>query len=68
MGRNQKDVGLLKSKLKDLLEYNPLYVNGFSIQAQFQWGLSAYPEEGKELFNLINLSRNRQAQKKKAMA
>ena len=68
MGRNQKDVGLLKSKLKDLLEYNPLYVNGVSIQAQFQWGLSAYPEEGKELFDLINLSRNRLAQKKKAMA
>ena len=68
MGCNQKDVGLLKSKLKHLLEYNPLYVNGFSIQAQFQWGLSAYPEEGKELFNLINLSRNRLAQKKKAMA
>jgi GGDEF domain-containing protein len=68
MGRNQKDVGLLKSKLKDLLEYNPLYVNGFSMQAQFLWGLSAYPEEGKELFNLINLSRNRLTQKKKAMA
>ena len=68
MRRKQKDVGLLKSKLKHLLEYNPLYVNGVSIQAQFQWGLSAYPEEGKELFNLINLSRNRLAQKKKAMA
>ena len=61
---NQK----ILTKLKHLLEYNPLYVNGFSIQAQFQWGLSAYPEEGKELFNLINLSRNRLAQKKKAMA
>lgn len=68
MNRSQKDVGLLKSKLKHLLEYNPLYVNGVSIQAQFQWGLSTYPEEGKELFNLINLSRNRLSQKKKAMA
>jgi diguanylate cyclase (GGDEF)-like protein len=68
MDRNQKDVELLKSKLKDLLEYNPLYVNDVSIQAQFQWGLSTYPEEGKKLFNLITLSRNRLAQRKKAMA
>ncbi|MBC8288568.1 MAG: GAF domain-containing protein [Nitrospinae bacterium] len=68
MDRSQKDVELLTSKLKHLLEYNPLYVKGVSIQAQFQWGLSAYPEEGKELFNLINLSRNRLTQKKKAMA
>lgn len=68
MNRSQQDVGLLKSKLKHLLEYNPLYVNGVSIQAQFQWGLSTYPEEGKGLFNLINLSRNRLTQKKKAMA
>lgn len=68
MDRSQKDVGLLKSKLKHLLEHNPLYVNGVSMQAQFQWGLSAYPEEGKDLFNLINLSRNRLASKTKAMA
>ena len=68
MDRSQKDVGLLKSKLKRLLEYNPLYVNGDPIKAQTQWGLSAYPDEGKELFSLINLSRNRLTQKTKAMA
>jgi diguanylate cyclase (GGDEF)-like protein len=65
---SQKDVGLLKSKLEHLLKYNPLYVNGVSIQAQFEWGLSTYPQEGKELFNLINLSRNRLTKRKKAMA
>ena len=68
MDRNQKDVGLLKSKLKRLLEYNPLYVNGDSMKAQTQWGLSAYPDEGKELFSLINLARNRLTQTMKAMA
>lgn len=68
MSRKEKDVALLKSKLKHLLEYNPLYVNGVSIKAQTQWGLSVYPEEGKELFSLINLSRNRLTEKTKAMA
>ena len=65
---SQKDVALLKSKLEHLLKYNPLYVNGVSIHTEFQWGLSAYPEEGKELFDLINLSRNRMTKRKKAMA
>jgi diguanylate cyclase (GGDEF)-like protein len=68
MERSQKDVELLQSKLKHLLDHNPLYVNGVSIQAKFQWGLSAYPEEGKELFSLINLSRNRLTQKTRALA
>jgi diguanylate cyclase (GGDEF)-like protein len=68
MGRSQKEAELLKSKLKHLFELNPLYVNGVSMQAQFQWGISTYPEEGKELFNLINLSRNRLTQKTKVMA
>jgi diguanylate cyclase (GGDEF)-like protein len=68
MDRSQKDAGLLKSKLKNLLEHNPLYFNGVSMQAQFKWGLSIYPEEGKELFNLINLSRNRLTQTTKAVA
>jgi diguanylate cyclase (GGDEF)-like protein len=68
MQRSEKDADLLKSKLKKLLACNPLYVNGVSMQAEFQWGLSTYPEEGKELFHLINLSRNRLSQKAKAMA
>ncbi len=68
MDRKGKDVGIIKSKLKHLFEYNPLYIDGVSIQADYQWGLSTYPEEGKELFNLINLSRNRLASKTKAMA
>ena len=68
MDRKEEDMGVSKSKLKHLFENNPLYVDEVSIQAEFQWGLSVYPVEGKELFNLINLSRNRLAPKTKAMA
>ncbi len=67
MDRSQKDAGLLRSKLKRLLEYNPLYVNGDSMKARTLWGLSAYPEEGKELFSFINLSRNRPTRKTTAI-
>jgi diguanylate cyclase (GGDEF)-like protein len=59
MDRKKKDVEQLQAKLKHLLEHNPLYVNGVYLEAQTQWGLSAYPGDGKELFQLINLSRNR---------
>ncbi len=68
MDQKKKDVEHLQSKLKHLLEHNPLYVNGVYIEAQTQWGLSAYPAEGKELFQLINLSRNRLSPKTRVMA
>ena len=68
MERNQKDVEHLKSKLRHLLEHNPLNVNGVSMEAQTQWGLSTYPNDGRELFSLINQSRIRLTQKTKAMA
>ena len=58
----------LISKLKHLLEHNPLNINGASMEAQTQWGLSVYPRDGKELFSLINQSRIRLAQKTKVMA
>ena len=63
MDRSRKDVEHLTSKLKHLLERNPLNVNGSPIEAQTQWGLSSYPREGRELFNLINLSRKSLTQK-----
>ena len=68
MNRGQKDVENLISKLKHLLEYNPLNINGASMEAQTQWGLSVYPRDGKELFSLINQSRIQLAQKTKVMA
>ncbi len=68
MNRGQKDVENLISKLKHLLEHNPLNINGASMEAQTQWGLSVYPRDGKELFSLINQSRIRLAQKTKVMA
>ena len=59
MNRKQKEVDQLQTKLKQLFEYNPLHVNGIAIQANIQWGLSVYPDDAKDLFKLISLSRNR---------
>ena len=68
IGRAQKDANSLRSKLQHLLERNPLKVSGVAMQVQTQWGLSKYPEEGRELFSLINKSRNRLIQNTKVMA
>ena len=68
MNRKQKEVDQLQTKLKQLFEYNPLHVNGIAIQANIQWGLSVYPDDAKELFKLISLSRNRLSKKIKEMA
>ena len=68
MNRKQKEVDQLQTKLKQLFEYNPLHVNGVAMQASIQWGLSVYPDDAKELFKLISLSRNRLSQKIKEMA
>ena len=68
MNRKQKEVDQLQTKLKQLFEYNPLHVNGVAMQASIKWGLSVYPDDAKELFKLISLSRNRLSQKIKEMA
>ena len=68
MNRKQKEVDQLQIKLKQLFEYNPLHVNGVAMQARIQWGLSVYPDDAKELFELISLSRNRLSPKIKEMA
>ncbi|MBT5028828.1 MAG: diguanylate cyclase [Nitrospina sp.] len=68
MNRKQKEVEQLQIKLKQLFEYNPLHVNGVAMQASIQWGQSVYPDDAKELFELISLSRNRLSQKIKEMA
>jgi len=68
MNRKQKEVDQLQIKLKQLFEYNPLHVNGVAMQASIQWGLSVYPDDAKELFKLISLSRNRLSPKIKEMA
>ena len=68
MNRKQKEVDQLQTKLKQLFEYNPLHVNGIAMQANIQWGLSVYPDDAKELFKLISLSRNRLSSKIKEMA
>ena len=68
MNRKQKEVDQLQTKLKQLFEYNPLHVNGVAMQASIKWGLSVYPDDAKELFKLISLSRNRLSLKIKEMA
>ncbi len=68
MNRKQKEVDQIQTKLKQLFEFNPLHVNGVAMQARMQWGLSIYPDDAKELFELISLSRNRLSPKIKEMA
>lgn len=68
MNRKQKEVRQLESKLKQIFEYNPLHVNGTAMQATMQWGLAVYPDDAKDLFSLISLSRNRLSPKIKEMA
>jgi diguanylate cyclase (GGDEF)-like protein len=68
MNRKQKEVDQLQTKLKQLFEYNPLHVNEVAMQASIQWGLSVYPDDAKELFKLISLSRSRLSKKIKEMA
>ncbi len=68
MNKKQNEVNQLEAKLKQLFEYNPLHVNGTAIQASMQWGLSAYPDDARDLFKLINVSRNRLSPKIKEMA
>ena len=63
MNKQQKEVKQLESKLKQIFEYNPLHVNGKVMQSSIQWGLSVYPNEAKDLFSLISLSRNRLSSK-----
>ena len=68
MNRKQKEVDQLQTKLKQLFEYNPTHVNGVTMQASIQWGISVYPDDANELFKLISLSRNRLSSKIKEMA
>ncbi len=63
MSKKQKEVKQLESKLKQIFEYNPLHVNGTAMQVNMEWGLSVYPDEAKDLFSLISLSRNRLSSK-----
>ena len=68
--QNSRFLGFYKKneERKHLLEHKPLNINGASMEGQTQWGLSVYPRDGRELFNLINQSRIRLTQKTKVMA
>ena len=63
MSKKQKEVKQLESKLKQIFDYNPLHVNGTAMQVNMEWGQSVYPNEAKDLFSLISLSRNRLSSK-----
>ena len=65
MNKKEKEVKQLESNLKQIFRYNPLHVNGTAMQVNMEWGLSVYPNEAKDLFSLISLSRNRISSKTK---
>lgn len=60
--RNREEVDSIESRLKNLFNDKSLSVNGVSVQVTTAWGLSAYPEEGEDLHDLIGLSWARTAQ------
>lgn len=60
--RNREEVTAIESRLIDLFNDNPLSVNEVSVQLQTAWGLSSYPDESKDLHELIGLSSARTAQ------
>ncbi len=60
--RNREEVDSIESRLRNLFNDKSLSVNGVSVQVTTAWGLSAYPEEGEDLHDLIGLSWARTAQ------
>ena len=68
MNKKHKEVKQLETKLKQIFDFNPLHVNGSEMQANLQWGISVYPDDAKDLFKLINLSRNRLSPRVKELA
>jgi diguanylate cyclase (GGDEF)-like protein len=63
--RNRADVESLESHLRDIFDNKPLSVNGTSLRVQTEWGLASYPDEGKNLIDLISLSWARTSQQLK---
>ncbi len=63
--RNREEVDSLESHLRDIFDNKPLSVNGTSLQVQTEWGLASYPDEGKNLLDLISLSWARTSQQLK---
>jgi diguanylate cyclase (GGDEF)-like protein len=63
--RNREEVDSLESHLKDIFDNKPLSVNGTSLRVQTEWGLASYPDEGKNLIDLISLSWARTSQQLK---
>jgi diguanylate cyclase (GGDEF)-like protein len=63
--RNRAEVANIESKLKNLLNGNPLSINEVPIQLTTTWGLSSYPDESKDLHELIGLSSARATQPSK---
>jgi diguanylate cyclase (GGDEF)-like protein len=64
--RNREEVAAIESRLIHLFNGNPLSVNEVPVQLKTAWGLSSYPDESKDLHELIGLSSARTAQPLKA--
>ncbi len=63
--RSREDVDALESELKNIFNNKPLSVDGITMRVQAEWGLSSYPEEGKNLLDLLSLSWARTSQQMK---
>jgi diguanylate cyclase (GGDEF)-like protein len=60
--RTREEVATIESRLINLFNDNPLSVNEIPVQLKTAWGLSSYPDESKDLHELIGLSSARTAQ------
>jgi len=63
--RNREEVDSIESHLRDIFDNKPLSINGTSLQVHTEWGLASYPDEGKNLLDLISLAWVRTSQQLK---
>jgi diguanylate cyclase (GGDEF)-like protein len=59
MNRQREEVDALESKLKNLFENKPIFVQGNPIRIQMEMGLSSYPVDGEQFLDLIRLCHSR---------
>ncbi|MEE9259436.1 MAG: GAF domain-containing protein [Nitrospinaceae bacterium] len=65
MGRERQEIYSLEDKLKKVIEKNPFYINGKTLHLEADWGRAWYPEDGRNLVDLIGVSWARTSQKMK---
>ena len=63
--RNREEVDSIESHLRDIFDNKPLSINGTSLQVHTEWGLASYPDEGKNLLDIISIAWVRTSQQLK---